>query len=91
MVKQFTFDEDIDEPQRYDPDTWTFFHNMCKECPEVFGECENNYDVSEILAKHGVVGTDDSEDSECDNFCVYFNSEENAKKFIERLNSYISS
>jgi signal transduction histidine kinase len=70
---------------------WYFDCAMNTSCPEVFGHCEDNYEVEQILRKAKVLTAKSSVDTESCALVVNFSTKNAATAFISRLNKYIES
>ena len=99
MTKEpIQFDDDmIDElcagiPVRdSDGEKYPFFFaaNMTTVCSPIFDDCESNYEVVDVLKSKGVITEDEYDDVELCCMFVNFRTEEQGKRFIERLNKFL--
>ncbi len=77
-------------PEEECPENWFFSVDMLTRCEPLFDHCEDNYDVEDVLIKAGVVGTDDTPDSETGEMVINFPNQEAGEKFITRLNAFLN-
>lgn len=67
---------------------YVFSANMSHGFKEIFPEMDN-YDVEDRLWERGVILPENQRDSESCQMNIWFASEEEADKFIDRLNTYM--
>lgn len=64
---------------------------MCSVVPEVFGNCDSNYEVEDMLRKHKVIRQANKTDTESCALVVNFSSRRTAENFIKRLNIFLGA
>jgi hypothetical protein len=63
--------------------------SMISTFPGVFDDCEDNFDVEDCLREAGVILPQNVTDTESCALVVYFNDEQGAEAFGERLQDYV--
>ena len=68
-----------------------YFHMpMIGKLPDIFGHCDTNYEVRDVLKRQAIYGMDDVDDTESQAVIVNFRSHRDGCKFIGRLNEFVS-
>jgi len=88
-VPQFR-ESTLNEPcGEYGLKQWTFNAAMVSSYGAVFADCEDNYEVTDVLRKAKVLGKNDKDDPESCCSYFYFESKRDAQAFLRRLNRYM--
>lgn len=89
-AKQFDFDRDIyDEGPGEGRHRYSFAGAMITTCAPLLDDCEDNYDVTELLKKKHVVRKGTEDDPESCSVYFYFKTKKAAQSFIERFNKFL--
>ena len=75
----------------WDGAQWTFTAAMTVTCSPLFDDCEDNYEVTKKLKKAKVIGKNDEDDTESCQVFIYFKDKAAGKRFIKRLNKYLTT
>lgn len=83
----FTFEDDIDKPGDYIKE-YSFIANLTYMYPQIFPDCDDNHNVTDLFRKIGVTTPSTINDTEACCCYFYFKTKRSAETFIVRLNKF---
>lgn len=67
---------------------WSYSNAFCSAFPALFGDCDSNYEVCDVLVKAGVLSKRNKFDAETCCLYLFFGSEKAAHAFVDRFNKW---